>query len=114
MKPRAPWFFEVRALIDKRPNLVPTGLGNSQTAIDADIILNPNGGADAEIQDRAGRDGEETSEVEVEDNDDGNEDAEGGSDEDEDDEDDDYGVVVEGKAKYKKRLSTLDLPTQIR
>ncbi|KAF8144875.1 hypothetical protein K438DRAFT_569258 [Mycena galopus ATCC 62051] len=36
-----PWYFEMRELIGQRPNLVPTGLGDSTTPID-DGVLMPN------------------------------------------------------------------------
>ncbi|KAM6490448.1 hypothetical protein JOM56_014121 [Amanita muscaria] len=35
----SPWFFEMRDLIGQRPNLVPTGLGNSHTLIDSSLLL---------------------------------------------------------------------------
>ncbi|KAL0056819.1 hypothetical protein AAF712_016568 [Marasmius tenuissimus] len=34
----APWFFDMRDLMGERPNLVPTGLGNSDSPIEMDII----------------------------------------------------------------------------
>ncbi|KAK1219732.1 hypothetical protein PQX77_017538 [Marasmius sp. AFHP31] len=34
----APWFFDMRDLIGERPNLVPTGLGNNETAINFDVL----------------------------------------------------------------------------
>jgi hypothetical protein len=34
IKETCPWFFEMRDLIAERPNLIPTGLGNSTTEID--------------------------------------------------------------------------------
>jgi hypothetical protein len=33
IKATFPWFFEIRELIGERPNLTPTGLGNSTTSI---------------------------------------------------------------------------------
>ncbi|KAJ6476143.1 hypothetical protein C8R45DRAFT_1216876 [Mycena sanguinolenta] len=33
-----PWFFEMRELIGQRPNLVPVGLGNSETGFDMDVL----------------------------------------------------------------------------
>ncbi|KAJ7835272.1 hypothetical protein B0H14DRAFT_3871181 [Mycena olivaceomarginata] len=35
-----PWFFEMRELIGQRPNLIPVGLGNSESEFDVDV-LNP-------------------------------------------------------------------------
>ncbi|KAF7372946.1 hypothetical protein MSAN_00501600 [Mycena sanguinolenta] len=34
-----PWFFDMRNLIAQRPNLIPTGIGNSTTTMDAALIL---------------------------------------------------------------------------
>ena len=34
-----PYFFELRALIGERPNLVPVGLGNNDTAVDVSVVL---------------------------------------------------------------------------
>ncbi|KAJ6473749.1 hypothetical protein C8R45DRAFT_1103433 [Mycena sanguinolenta] len=36
-----PWFFDMRNLIAQRPNVIPTGVGNSATAMDAALILPP-------------------------------------------------------------------------
>jgi hypothetical protein len=36
-----PWFFEMRELIGQRPNVVPVGLGNSETGIDMDVLGGP-------------------------------------------------------------------------
>ena len=38
IKQSCPWFFEMRELIAERPNIVPTGLGNSESGIDMDIF----------------------------------------------------------------------------
>lgn len=38
IKDACPWFFDMRDLIAERPNLVPTGLGNSQTAINLSVL----------------------------------------------------------------------------
>ncbi|KAJ6549361.1 hypothetical protein B0H10DRAFT_2128838 [Mycena sp. CBHHK59/15] len=38
IKDRAPWFFDMRDLIAQRPNLVPTGVGHSDSAFDVDVI----------------------------------------------------------------------------
>lgn len=78
VKPKAPWYFEIRGFIDERPNLVPTGLGNSQTEIDPDIVI---GAKDHDDDDDTG--GNENMHV-VE-----NEDAEeGGGDNEEEEEED--------------------------
>lgn len=110
VKPKAPWFFEIRALIDKRPNLVPAGLGNSQTAIDGDIILNPSGGGGEEEIRRgaAGEDGVDASEVEVEDGGVGEED--GGLD-DEDDDDDELPAKVSTTVPAKRTAPEPDRST---
>ncbi|KAF8149304.1 hypothetical protein K438DRAFT_2086789 [Mycena galopus ATCC 62051] len=36
-----PWFFEMRELIGQRPNVVPVGLGISETGIDMDVLGGP-------------------------------------------------------------------------
>ncbi|KAJ6483496.1 hypothetical protein C8R47DRAFT_255954 [Mycena vitilis] len=36
---KCPWYFEMRNLIGQRPNLKPTGLGNSQSAVATGVIL---------------------------------------------------------------------------
>ncbi|KAJ7174751.1 hypothetical protein C8R46DRAFT_1347809 [Mycena filopes] len=36
-----PWYFEMRNLIGQRPNLVPTGLGHSGSAVAAGVIIPP-------------------------------------------------------------------------
>ncbi|KAJ7699412.1 hypothetical protein B0H16DRAFT_1749446 [Mycena metata] len=58
-----PWYFDMRDLIGQRPNLVPTGLGNSSTAVAPGIII-PTltgdaaaGDAGTEIDELAGDDG---------------------------------------------------------
>jgi hypothetical protein len=39
IKAGTPWFLKMRSLISKRPNIVPTGIGNSHSAIEHDILL---------------------------------------------------------------------------
>ncbi|KAJ7912494.1 hypothetical protein B0H13DRAFT_2327364 [Mycena leptocephala] len=36
---KCPWYFEMRNLIGQRPNLVPTGIGHSNTAVDDGVII---------------------------------------------------------------------------
>ncbi|KAJ7135078.1 hypothetical protein C8R46DRAFT_1048023 [Mycena filopes] len=36
---KCPWYFEMRNLIGQRPNLVPTGLGNSASAVVTGVII---------------------------------------------------------------------------
>ncbi|KAJ6622109.1 hypothetical protein B0H10DRAFT_2015303 [Mycena sp. CBHHK59/15] len=38
IKDRALWFFDMRDLIARRPNLIPTGVGHSDSAFDVDVI----------------------------------------------------------------------------
>ena len=44
IKQSCPWFFEMWDLIAKRPNIVPTGLGNSESGIDMDMFGGGNNG----------------------------------------------------------------------
>ena len=39
IKAGVPWFFEMCSLISEHPNLVPTGIGNGNSAIDMNILL---------------------------------------------------------------------------
>jgi hypothetical protein len=39
IKAGAPWFFEMHSLISECPNIVPTGIGNSHSAIEHNILL---------------------------------------------------------------------------
>ncbi|KAJ7268517.1 hypothetical protein C8J57DRAFT_1325338 [Mycena rebaudengoi] len=36
---KCPWYFDMRNLIGQRPNLVPTGVGHSGTAVDPGVII---------------------------------------------------------------------------
>ncbi|KAF9536533.1 hypothetical protein CPC08DRAFT_824795 [Agrocybe pediades] len=42
VKSDCPWFFEMRALIAERPNVIPVGIGNSETVIDTSVLDNVN------------------------------------------------------------------------
>lgn len=42
IKESCPWFFEMRELIAERPNIVPAGLGNSESGIDMDVLVGGN------------------------------------------------------------------------
>ncbi|KAJ7744853.1 hypothetical protein B0H16DRAFT_1889520 [Mycena metata] len=44
-----PWYFEMRNLMGQRPNLVPTGLGHSNSAVSADVIM-PGAAAETEME----------------------------------------------------------------
>ncbi|KDQ60038.1 hypothetical protein JAAARDRAFT_45911 [Jaapia argillacea MUCL 33604] len=48
---KAPWYFEMRELIAQCPNLVPTGLGNSQSDFDFGVVIPGTGGEDLTISD---------------------------------------------------------------
>ncbi|KAJ7724750.1 hypothetical protein B0H16DRAFT_1472156 [Mycena metata] len=50
-----PWYFEMRNLMGQRPNLVPTGLGHSNSAVSADVII-PGAAAETEMEMEAGTD----------------------------------------------------------
>ncbi|KAJ7876953.1 hypothetical protein B0H14DRAFT_3786596 [Mycena olivaceomarginata] len=39
---KCPWYFEMRDLIGQRPNLVPTGLGHSASAVTNDVLMPAN------------------------------------------------------------------------
>ncbi|KAJ7757169.1 hypothetical protein B0H14DRAFT_3896186 [Mycena olivaceomarginata] len=39
IKREFPWFFHVRSLIEERPNLMPTGLGNDESEVDLSLLL---------------------------------------------------------------------------
>lgn len=54
IKIKAPWYFEVRGLISERPNIVPTGLGNSTTAVDMTNIMGEGDSSEADIRDGKG------------------------------------------------------------
>jgi hypothetical protein len=38
MTDKFPWFAAMRGLVDKRPNCIPTGLGNSRSEIDLGVL----------------------------------------------------------------------------
>ncbi|KAJ7713777.1 hypothetical protein B0H14DRAFT_3635757 [Mycena olivaceomarginata] len=58
---KCPWYFEMRDLIGQRPNLVPTGLGHSASAVTNGVLIPANPLS-----------GDELEEEEEEDNNDGN------------------------------------------
>ncbi|RPD53484.1 hypothetical protein L227DRAFT_513249 [Lentinus tigrinus ALCF2SS1-6] len=39
VKKKSPWFWNMKALISQRPNVIPMGVGNSADAVDVDAIL---------------------------------------------------------------------------
>ncbi|KAJ7775303.1 hypothetical protein B0H16DRAFT_1756520 [Mycena metata] len=61
-----PWYFEMRNLIGQRPNLVPTGVGNSSSTVAAGVII-PAAGATAPSPTATIHDVEEEGEEEEED-----------------------------------------------
>ncbi|KAJ7026486.1 hypothetical protein C8F04DRAFT_1190431 [Mycena alexandri] len=48
IKKDSPWFFHMRSLVGERPNLVHTGLGNNDSAVDMGILLS---GGDRDLDD---------------------------------------------------------------
>lgn len=45
-----PWFFDMCDLIAQQPNLVPTGIGNSDTPIDDGVMFGRNKSDDSEVE----------------------------------------------------------------
>ena len=56
IKQSCPWFFEMQELIAERPNIVPTGLRNSESGIDMDMFGGGNVEGD-ELSPQSGNDG---------------------------------------------------------